>query len=148
MNKKDNRIKHGGWGTRLYNIWNGMIGRCERSSNPNYKLYGNRGVIVCKAWKNFEKFKSWALANGYQENLSLDRINNSGNYEPSNCRWVTMKEQENNRGNNRRVIFNGQEKTVSEWAEITGIGVATLFTRFNRGWTAERALSTPVKNRG
>ena len=100
MNKKDNRIKHGGWGTRLYNIWNGMIGRCERSSNPNYKLYGNRGVIVCKAWKNFEKFKSWALANGYQENLSLDRINNSGNYEPSNCRWVTMKEQENNRGNN------------------------------------------------
>ena len=89
---------HGMSKTRLYRIWHDMKNRCFYEKDKKYSYYGGRGITICNEWKdNFEKFKAWAVANGYKENLTIDRINNNGNYDPSNCRWVTMKEQCKNR---------------------------------------------------
>lgn len=139
---KDCHTKHGDHKERLYRIWCGMNGRCNHVSNTNFKYYGAKGIKICKEWEDYKTFKAWAIQNGYKDDLSLDRINNSENYEPGNCRWVTMKEQQNHKTNNHKLTYNGEEKTISEWAEITGIKTATLFTRIKRGWSTERALTT------
>ena len=90
--------KHGDRGTRLYSIWSSMKNRCYNQKQQNYKWYGGRGITVCEEWKNdYMTFKKWALENGYNDTLSIDRIDNNGNYEPSNCRFITMKEQATNR---------------------------------------------------
>lgn len=100
-----NRItKHSMTGTRIHDIWCNMKGRCFNKNNPRYDDWGGRGITVCDEWKNsFESFYDWAMANGYSDNLSLDRIDNNKNYEPSNCRWATPKEQANNRRITRKV---------------------------------------------
>lgn len=93
---------HGLCGTRVYSIWDNMIQRCTNSKRPQFKDYGGRGINVCDEWKNdFQAFYDWAMSHGYADNLTIDRIDVNGNYEPSNCRWVTMKVQQNNRRNNR-----------------------------------------------
>lgn len=94
--------KHGGRKDRLYSVWHSMIRRCETSTDKEYKYYGAKGVAVCEAWHDYILFKKWALDNGYDENAkygdcTIDRINPNGNYEPSNCRWVDMKTQNNNK---------------------------------------------------
>jgi hypothetical protein len=94
--------KHGEFGTRLYRIWASMKNRCYNTKQQNYKWYGGRGITVCDEWLNdYVAFRDWALSHGYLANLSIDRIKNDENYIPDNCRWVTMKEQANNRRSNR-----------------------------------------------
>ena len=88
---------HGMCSTRLYRIWHDMRARCKYPSNPNYRDYGGRGIAVCAEWEEFQTFYNWAMTNGYAENLTIDRKDVNGDYDPSNCRWATMKEQRHNR---------------------------------------------------
>lgn len=128
--------------TRLYAIWCTMKARCNRPSSQKYESYGGRGIKVCEEWLDFVNFSDWAMKNGYSEGLSIDRIDNDGNYEPSNCRWVSLKAQANNTRRNCRIMFNGETHTLKEWSEITGISYSALLHRRSRGWTIERMLTT------
>lgn len=134
---------HHGTGTRLYRIWNGMRQRCNYQKGIAYDRYGGKGISVCKEWDDFEIFRTWSMANGYAENLTIDRIDNSKGYSPENCRWATMKEQIDNRSNTVRITIGGVEKTLSEWSEISGIPAATLWWRVKNHW-AEDELLMPV----
>lgn len=139
-------ITHGGCGTRLYRIWLAIKKRCYNENSANYNNYGGRGISMCEAWKNsFEPFHDWAVENGYSDDLSIDRVDVNGNYEPSNCRWATTEEQANNRTDNHRITYNGKTQTISRWAEELGFSHYTIRSRLNQlGWTVEEALSTPV----
>ena len=117
-------IKHGMSDTRIYNIWDKMCSRCSSEKDHAYVYYGGRGISVCEEWKGengFENFYSWAISNGYTEQLTIDRIDNNGNYEPSNCRWVTMQVQNDNKRNCHYVNYNGERITLSEFERRTGI---------------------------
>ena len=116
-------------------VWNSMKKRCYNSSNSHYKDYGGRGITVCDEWKNdFQTFFDWAMANGYSTNLEIDRIDVNGNYEPSNCRWVTILEQAKNKRNTLRAEFNGEMMTLTEIANITGIPYNSLRNRLKRNF--------------
>jgi hypothetical protein len=125
-----NRIQHGdgrrGKSVRLYRIWINIKQRCENPKNDNYIYYGERGIKICKEWHDYTLFKSWALQNGYNDNLSIDRIDVNGNYEPSNCQWVTMKVQANNTRWNNNITWHGETKTRTQWAEYFGILPSSL----------------------
>ena len=139
---------HGLSGTRLYHVWNRMNDRCYNENHKSYKDYGGRGIRVCEEWKyesGFINFYNWAVKNGYADDLSIDRIDVNGNYEPGNCRWATRIEQANNRRNNHFLTCNGETKTITEWERVTGISTQTIYKRLNRGWSEERALTEPVK---
>ena len=130
---------------RLSRIYSMMKQRCYNSKMPNFKYYGARGIAVCDERRNdSQSFYEWAILNGYKEELTLDRIDNSGNYEPSNCRWVTAKEQSNHRSNNIILSFNGENHTISEWSEITGIKQHVIRNRLIRGWSIENVLTRKV----
>ena len=132
-------------GTRLYEIWHGMKQRCNNPNSKDSHNYSNRGITVCDEWNHgFELFRDWALDHGYEERLTLDRIDDNGPYSPLNCRWATAREQCRNTRANHLLEFNGEKKPMIEWAEITGIGYATLARRIYSGWSVERALTEPV----
>lgn len=125
-----------------------MRERCFRPNHKYFKDYGGRGITVCGEWKtNFLAFKKWAEANGYSEDLTLDRKDGNGNYTPDNCRWATMKEQQNNKRNNHIVTMDGVSHTITEWSEMLGIKKSTIRERLRCGWTDEEALTTPVRKR-
>ena len=129
----------------LYRVFNAMIERCSKPNVKNYHNYGGRGIKVCDEWiGNYQAFCDWALDNGYKKGLQIDRIDNNGNYEPSNCRWVTPKQNSNNTRFNTLLTYNGETHTMTEWAEITGINLTTLSSRINRGWSIEQSLTTPI----
>lgn len=133
---------------KLYQVWYGMINRCKNTHHKFYHRYGGRGITVCEEWKNYETFAKWALESGYKEGLSLDRRNNDGNYEPLNCRWITMKKQHNNTSQNRFYTINGVTKSVAEWAEDYGIRHGLVLHRLDRGISIEEALTMQSKYRG
>lgn len=136
--------------SKLYGVWVSMRSKCRNPSDNNYKKYGARGITVCKEWDNYSEFRRWALSNGYVEgenrrNCTIDRIDVDGNYEPNNCRWTTAFEQVNNRRNTIRVEYNGETRSLSQWANVLGIDYEILFHRYSRGWSAERMLTQPVR---
>lgn len=135
---------------RLYNIWIGMNDRCYNSQNKFYYDYGGRGISVCKEWKGengLNNFFEWSMKNGYQDNLTIDRIDNDKGYSPDNCRWATRKVQQNNKRTNRIIEYKGETHTLSEWSEILDIKYGTLLSRLNSGWSDEKTLTTPVKKK-
>lgn len=140
---------HGQRHTRLYGIWLGMKERCS-SSRPRYKAWNGKGVKVCDEWEaNFLSFKNWAETHGYEDGLTIDRVDVNGNYCPSNCRWVSKKVQAWNRANTRYFEYGGERKCLAEWAELKGISKAALRSRiYNLGWSIEKALETEVQHSG
>lgn len=140
--------KHGHSHDRLYNIWRTAKSRCTNPQDKDFERYGARGIVMCNEWtgsNGLENFIGWSMSNGYQDNLSIDRIDNSKGYSPDNCRWVTMKKQQNNRRNNHIITYNGKSQTISQWSEELGIKHSTLLYRIDSGWSVEKALNTPVK---
>lgn len=136
---------HGLSRTRLYRIWNGMVRRCHNPKAQHYEYYGGRGITVCPEWRDsFETFREWALANGYREDLSIDRENNDGPYSPDNCRWATDLEQANNMSSNTIITYNGKAQNLKQWASELGISYTALICRFDRGWSIDKAFSTPT----
>ena len=140
-------IKHGMRNTRLYCIWSGMKSRCYTKTNPAYNRYGGRGISMCEEWnRNFMAFYNWAMDNGYTEGLSIDRIDVNGNYEPYNCRWVTAKEQSDNKRCNILITIGNETLNLQQWCDKIGIKRSTVNTRVRMcGWSYERALTTPVR---
>ena len=129
--RQDTSTKHGMSHTSTYRIWKGMIQRCHNNKAPGYSNYGDRGILVCDRWKKFENF--FADMGERPEGMSIERIDNDGNYEPSNCKWVTKKEQERNKRNNRLITYQGATKTLAEWAELSGVNYNTLQKRLKTG---------------
>ena len=133
---------HGGTGTRLHDIWRGMKMRCYNPNVKRYNRYGGRGVTICSEWRNdFAVFRDWALANGYTDELTIDRRDNDGNYEPENCKWSTWKEQANNKGNNHPIAHKGITLNVGQWSEKYKIPCGSLLNRLRRGLSMEKALA-------
>ena len=123
-----------------------MKGRCYRKSMKRYERYGGRGISVCPEWKDsFETFKEWALSNGYSENLTLDRIDNNGDYCPSNCRWITNKEQQSNKSDNHLITYNGRTQTITQWAEELGMSGKSFEKRIRVWKDIKKAIETPVQ---
>lgn len=144
--RTENRIKaikkHGMSKTRIYGIYLGMIDRCYDSVHcGSYHYYGGRGISICEEWDEFINFYNWAMANGYEETLTIDRIDNDGNYEPNNCRWVTMAVQESNKRTNHYIEFNGEKMTMSQCAKMNGVSInAFRYLVCNLGETPEDAI--------
>lgn len=131
---------------RIWYIWQNMKQRCSKESHISYKHYGARGILVCDEWKNdFMNFYNWAMANGYKDNLTIDRIDVNGNYEPNNCRWVNMKTQQRNRTNNHLVTLNGETKCMLEWCEIYHLQYNTVLRRLKNGWDIVTAITKPSR---
>lgn len=137
---------HGESNTRLFRIWSGMKTRCENPKASNYADYGGRGIAVCSEWQNYAEFSNWARRNGYADNLSIDRINNSEGYCPNNCRWTNSKTQARNRRSGKRITFNGETHSIVEWAEKIGISGDALGKRLKSpNFTFEEAMTAPRK---
>lgn len=141
-------FSHGMCGTRLHRIWSNIKSRCNNPKDKDFKNYGERGIIICKTWSNdFKSFHEWSISNGYKNNLTIDRKDVNGNYEPSNCRWLTIKEQENNRRNNRIIIYNGIALTAAQTADKYGISRNVFYARLRYNWEIEKIINTPIQKR-
>lgn len=140
---------------RLYRIWSAMKSRCYTQYSRSFKDYGGRGIIVCDDWKkDFLIFKDWALNNGYSDDLSIDRVDVNGNYEPSNCRWATNQQQARNRRNNRmdtvKITAFGETKSALDWLDDPRCDLKTttgIIYRIGAGWTPEEAISKPSERK-
>lgn len=127
-----------------------MHTRCYNQNDEHYKDYGGRGIIICEVWKNnYINFYEWAINNGYNDNLTIDRIDVNGNYEPDNCRWTTVQAQQNNKRSNVFLTYNGETHTIMEWANILGVDKYNkLYWRYSQGWSVEDILKNEVKQNG
>lgn len=134
---------HGESHSRLYIIWSDMLRRCEYELNDNYNRYGKRGVTVCDEWHDYLTFKEWAVSHGYSDNLSIDRIDGTKGYMPSNCRWITEKQQANNRKTCVYLECRGKRMTMTQWSEYLNVPMNRIKTRLKLGWSVEDALFKP-----
>lgn len=139
---KENFTTHGESKTRLYRIWAYMKKRCSNPNASNYKDYGARGISVCDEWMEFEPFREWALAHGYDDDLSIDRIDVNGNYCPDNCRWVDGVAQANNKRNSVRIAGLGETHTIAEWARLLNVDYKYLHKKISSGKNIDDIIST------
>lgn len=137
-------------GTRIYKEWLAMRRRCNNPNDKCYHRWGGRGIKVCDEWDNsFQNFYDWAIANGYSDNLTIDRIDNDGNYEPSNCRWVSNRDQCNNRSSNIKITIGCATKTLIQWCEIFKLDYRMVHARYHRNNVSSLdSLFAPSKYRG
>ncbi len=143
LNSKNHQLGKDKSRTRIYNCWSNMKRRCYNPNNCMYERYGARGVKVCDEWRtNFQNFYQWSLSNGYADNLTIDRIDTNGNYEPSNCRWITNLEQANNKSTNCFIEYKGQTLTLAQWSRELNIGYDFLKHRIRNGFTLEEIIAT------
>lgn len=141
--------KHNCCNTRIYNIYASMKKRCLNRNEQAYPNYGGRGNLICEEWlgeNGFENFYKWSMENGYDDKLTIDRINVNGNYEPSNCRWVTYREQNRNKRNNIVILWNGETKILKDLCIELGMNYQTVKMRVHHGWEINRALTEPIHN--
>lgn len=139
-------LKHGLCNSRIYNIYNHMISRCYKKNDRKYKDYGGRGITVCSEWRDsFQRFCDWAMANGYTDELSIDRIDNNNGYSPDNCRWATFKQQANNKRTNKTVTIKGETMTIAQAAEKAGVSTQTMWWRVENGKRGEELLERRIK---
>jgi hypothetical protein len=143
--KRHNFYKHGGYGTRLYNIWRLIRQRVNSPKCKDYPHYGARGIRMCDEWWNgYHAFESWAISYGYNDTLTVDRIDVDGNYSPENCRLATRRQQCQNKRNTRMVNVEGESVRLAELAQRNGIYKETLAKRLKLGWKVDKAVSEPV----
>ena len=130
---------HGLYGSPLHTTWKNVLSRCNNPKNISYPYYGGRGITVDSRWLKFENFYE-DMRSGYQEGLSIDRIDNSQGYNAENCRWATPKEQARNQRSNRTITYNGETRILIEWCELLKLDYRAIRTRLHRGWTVEQAF--------
>ena len=143
MKHEANWTRHGSSYSRPYRIWAHMIQRCHNPNNPGYKSYGGRGIKVCDEWRtSFVSFRDWALSHGYDDSLTIDRIDNNLGYFPDNCRWADSKTQKRNYRRNQNVTFKGETHCLMDWANILGISYQVLRRKIVvEGMSPEEAFS-------
>jgi hypothetical protein len=147
-----NKKIHGMSKTPIYKVYRGIKSRCFNKNIKEFFYYGNRGISVCDGWlgvNGFESFYIWAMSSGYRAGLTLERINNNGNYEPDNCTWATMKTQCNNTRHNRFITYNGRTQTYTQWETELGYTRGIISSRVKKGWSIEEIMTRkPVKGKG
>ncbi len=140
--KRNSQYRHGMDGTKTYRAWGRMLERCR---DPRRKYHAGRGITVCKRWHDFVNF--YADMGDRPDGMTMERIDNDGNYEPDNCKWATHAEQSRNTRYNHLVTFQGKTQCVTDWAEELGINRITLYSRLRKGWSVEKALTTLVRTK-
>lgn len=143
----ESSFKHGMNNTKIHNSWRGMRERCINKNNNHYKYYGGRGITVCDEWNNtdngFINFYNWAMNNGYKDGLTIERIDVNGNYEPSNCKWITNKEQANNKSNTIYLEYNNKTQSLLDWCKELNLDYTLVKSRIKKyNWSIEKALTT------
>lgn len=145
LKKIPHNKKHNESHTPLYHKWISMIYRCEKPNHVAYKNYGQRGITVCDEWHDFSAFKKWVEKTKISDDYSVDRIDNNKGYSPENCRWVSRKEQANNRRNNVKIEYQGEIHNLTEWSELLRFDYKTVHNRMHKlGWSFEKAIMTPI----
>ena len=143
---RERRFKHGeSRKTRLYNIWIHIKHRTSGKANEKRtkKWYTDKNIKMCEEWSDFRNFRDWANANGYDDSLTIDRIDGNKGYSPENCRWVDWKTQTRNKSNNINITRNGETKCLKDWCTELGLNYRSICQRITRGWDKEKALTTP-----
>ena len=122
-----------------------MLTRCYNPNSDSYAFYGSRGIRVCDEWLDYSVFEQWAIANGYEDTLTIDRIDFNAGYNPDNCRWVSVETQSRNTRRTRFITIGTETRPLIDWAERLNRNYRTVMSRLNSGWDSERALFTPTK---
>lgn len=132
---------------RLWNVYHSMKKRCSNANSTRYKDYGGRGITVCDEWlQGFDAFAEWALSNGYDKNLTIERIDNDGNYSPQNCTWTSNTRQSYNKRTTIMVEYNGENKCLMEWCNVLSLPYDATHHRITNGWDVALAFETPIKD--
>ena len=133
---------------KLHQVWSDIKKRCTNPNHKSFDIYGGRGIKVCDEWQtDFKAFYDWAMRHGYQDGLTIDRIDVNGDYCPENCRWADKLTQANNCRTNHRLTYNGVTKSIAEWAREIGVSDSVLRHRIRKGWSTEKALTIPLRKR-